>query len=62
MMQAVATSGRSVYRTLGKGFQNCRGDRASATDSWLMAMEPTCIFSNFSRISASSSGSASPSM
>ena len=29
-MQAVATSGRSVYRTLGNGFQNCRGDSDGA--------------------------------
>ena len=33
MMQAVATSGRSVYRTVGNGFQNCRGAMASTMDS-----------------------------
>ena len=30
MIHAVATSGRSVYRTLGNGFQNCLGAMASA--------------------------------
>ena len=40
MMQAVATSGLSVYLTVGNGFQNCRGAMASTMDSWLMAMEP----------------------
>ena len=62
MMHAVATSGRSVNRTLGKGFQNCRGAMASTMVSWLMATDPTCMCSSFSRSARTSSWSACPSM
>ena len=56
--EAVATSGRSVYRVLGKGFHHWAGAMASAMLSWLMAMELICICRSFSRNCRRSSGSA----
>ena len=53
MIQAVAVSGRSVYRTLGKGLYHCGLTIDSATLSWLMAMDPALIFPSFCRSSSS---------
>ena len=58
MMDAVATSGRSVYRVLGKGFHHWDGAMASAMLSWLMEMELICIWRSLPRSSSSRAGSA----
>ena len=53
--QAVAASGRSVYRTLGNGVHHCcLPIIASAMLSWLIETERTSIFASFCRTSSSS--------
>ena len=60
MTQAAALSGRSVYRTLGKGLYHCfrLGRMASATLSWDITRELASMAFSLVRISASSPGSA----
>ncbi len=60
MMLAAALSGRSVYRTLGKGLYHCFrfGRMASATLSWDITREFTSMAFSLVRISSSRPGSA----
>ena len=53
MTQAAAVSGRSVYRTFGKGLHHCLGRMASATLSCAMVRELAWMFWSLWRSSSS---------
>ena len=57
MTQAAAASGRSVYRTFGKGLYHCLGRMASATLSCAMVRDLASMFWSFCRSSVSSAWS-----